>query len=180
MPLIVCTVVGLLLALTSSASAEVYTGGIGAGALANNRGGESLAKYAAGASLDLGVGGELNPDWLLFGRLMMFSGIEDEQHAHDDVVLAASARTRGRLWGELGAGVGFYRGRYRYKSFFSADSAYDGDLGTPTLLAGGGITLHRAGAFAIDAHVDLTISLFGGEMPFVAVLHGLVAASWQR
>ena len=178
---VIARVVACLLALTTSASAEVYTAGIGAGALAFNSGGEALTKLSAGASLDLGIGGEVKPDLFLFGRLLLTSGIEDEQHAHDDVVLAASARaTSKRLWGELGAGLGFYRGRYRYMTFWSADSAYDGDIATPTLLAGGGITLYRSGALAIDAHASLTISLFGGEVPFVAGLHGLVGVSWQR
>jgi hypothetical protein len=170
-----------LLALASPAVAQVYEAGIGVGIVSANSGGEALTKHSVGPSLDVAIGGAVKPDLLVLGRLLVTSGIEDEQHAHDDVVLGATARvTGGRLWGEVGAGLGFYRGRYRYMSFFSADSAYDGDLATPTLLAGGGVVLYRDRALAIDAHANLTVSVFGGEVPFVAVAHVLVGASWQR
>jgi hypothetical protein len=170
-----------LLAVGRAAHAEVYEVGLGAGVLSFNSGGEALTKHSAGASLDAGMGFALDPDVLVFGRLIATVGIEDEQHAHDDVVLGATIRKLGeRLWGEAGLGLGFYRGRYRYKTFFSADSAYDGDIFTPTLLAGGGVTLYRSGALAIDARVDLTLSLFGGEVPLVAGAHLLVGARWQR
>jgi hypothetical protein len=171
----------LLVALGHSASAQVYEAGLGAGVLSFNSGGEALTKHSGGVSLDAGIGWEIDRGVLVFGRLLATSGIEDEQHAHDDVVLAATLRGTGpRLWGEAGLGLGFYRGRYRYMTFFSADSAYDGDIATPTALFGGGVTLYRRGELAIDTHVNVSLSLFGGEVPFVSGAHLLVGVRWQR
>jgi hypothetical protein len=182
MGLLVRILVAIALLLVSQpASAQVLSGGLGAGLLTTHRGGESLAKFSAGPSLDLGVGWDVRPDVLVFGRLLVTSGIEDEQHAHDDVVIGATIRAQNtKFSGEVGPGLGFYRGRYRYMSFFSSDSAYDGDVLTPTLIFGGGVTLYRTGDVAIDAHVNVTASFFGGEIALVTVAHLFVGASWQR
>jgi hypothetical protein len=171
----------VLLGLMRPASAEVYEVGVGAGLLSFNSDGEAATQHSVGPTLDAGVGWQVSNDIFVFGRLLATSGIEDEQHAHDDVVLAATFRSiGGRVWGEGGLGVGFYRGRYRDQSFFSADSAYDGDYAAPTVLLGSGVNLHRDDTFAIDAHIDVSVSLFGGEVPFVAGVHAFIGARWKR
>jgi hypothetical protein len=159
-------VVVLALALPPSrrASAGTFEVGAGGALVAANGGGDSLTKGSGGLGTVIGYGGYVKPHVMLFGRLFAAFTIEDEQHAHDDVIVSASLRTTAaRWWAEGGLGLGFYRGRYRYDSFFD-DANYDSEIATPTLILGGGLTIYRGDDLDVFGRVDLAISPFGGEV----------------
>jgi hypothetical protein len=159
-----CIAAALVMGSADTASANVFDVGLGPAIISANGGGEALTKFGGGVATVLGVGTHLRPKLILFGRLYAASTIEDEQHAHDDLLLTASLRMgSGRLWFEPGLGLGFYRGRYRYDSFFD-DANYDSEIATPTLVLGGGATLYRGEALDVFGRLDLAISPFGGEV----------------
>ncbi len=127
--------------------------------------GEGPATKSGGLGTTIAYGDYVRPRLMLFARLFVAFTIEDEQHAHDDVIVTASLRffPQSRLWLEGGLGLGFYRGRYRYDSFFD-DANFDSEVATPTLALGGGVTLYRSEDLDVFGRVDLALSPFGGEV----------------
>ena len=172
-------IVASLLALAGRAHASPsIEGGFGLSVLGADRGGESDTKQAEGPALDLGVAWRAHPSVTAVVRVLATTGTEDEQHAHDHVTLAATARFAGaRAWFEIGPGIAMYRGRYRYESFWSAEKAYDFDFPAIGVVLTAGVVVYRWDAMQLDAHANL-VHTFGDEVATVRVLNIMLGARY--
>jgi len=151
---------------TTAASAGTFEASLGAGVLGANAGGEALTKWSVGPALDLGVGVPVRKDLELFGRLIATTAIEDEQHIHDQLLVAGMLRLHAGspAWFDGGLALGFYRGRYRYADFFADDAEYDDEIATPTLIIGAGFVVYRGDGLDLIARANVALSPFGGEV----------------
>src|SRR5436190_1247630 len=150
----------------TAASAGTFEASLGAGVVSANTGGEALTKWSAGPAIDLGVGFAVRKNVELFGRLIAITAIEDEQHIHDQLLVAGTLRLHAgrRAWFDGGLALGFYRGRYRYADFFADDAAYDAEIATPPLVVGAGVVIYRGQALDFVARAYVASSPFGGEV----------------